>query len=120
MQISVSRGVLLRVSLSFVMLIAFFLPWFQMAGFGVSGYNFGQLGSYGNLAWILPLSAFVTILVSFAGNENVGRAAAAFTGMVPFFLVYAALMVTGAPFQLLSIGLFGIPRGRWDAGLCNF
>ena len=53
---------------AFGLLVAFFMPWVA----GMSGYNLGQLGSYGNYAWAIPILAGVTILLSFSGINNRG------------------------------------------------
>ena len=69
-------------------LVSFFLPWFQLFGHGISGYQIGSLGSYGNYAWIIPILAVGTILLTFARQNN--RIVGAFTGLVPIgVLIYA-------------------------------
>lgn len=60
---------------------AFFMPWVQLFGFAASGYNLGQLGSYGNYAWIIPILSCATIITSLAGSDN--RGIGALTGIVP-------------------------------------
>ena len=60
---------------------AFFMPWFQLFGVAATGYNLGQLGSYGNYAWIVPILSGATILLSLNGYNN--RGVGAFTGIVP-------------------------------------
>jgi hypothetical protein len=75
-------------------LISFFLPWFQILGHGVSGYDIGQLGSYGNYAWSIPVLAVGTILATFAGQDN--RLFGALTGLVPLGAIGYALLKIGA------------------------
>ncbi len=71
------------------LLIGFFLPWFQLLGFGVSGYQLASLGSYGNYAWLVPILALLVILQSFsADNVRLG----AIAGMVPLGAIIYGLM----------------------------
>lgn len=49
---------------AFGLLAAFFMPWFQLFGVGISGYNLSKLGAYGNYAWAIPILTGATILVS--------------------------------------------------------
>jgi hypothetical protein len=62
------------------MLAAFFMPWIQLFGVGMSGYNLGRLGSFGNYAWAIPILAGATILLTFSGinNRGIGALAGAF------------------------------------------
>lgn len=96
---------------------AFFLPWFQLFGFAASGYNLGRLGSYGNYAWIIPILAGATILVSLSGGPN--RPVGAFTGIVPLAAILygwvrlgsegggdAMSQVSQMAGQVLSIGAY--------------
>ena len=59
---------------AFGLLASFFMPWVQFFGVGMSGYNLGRLGSYGNYAWIIPILVGVTILLTYSGvnNRNIG------------------------------------------------
>ncbi len=66
---------------AFGLLAAFFMPWVQLFGVGVSGYNLANLGSYGNYAWIIPILAGGTVLLTFSGVDN--RPIGAVTGIVP-------------------------------------
>ena len=78
---------------AFGLLAAFFMPWVQLFGAGMSGYNLGSLGSYGNYAWVIPILAGGTILLSFTGVNN--RGLGALTGIVPLgALVYALIRVS--------------------------
>jgi hypothetical protein len=98
-----SRAVLIC---SFGMLAAFFMPWLQLFGIGMSGYNLGTLGSYGNYAWAIPILAGGTILLSFAGVNN--RPLGAFTGIVPLGALGYALA------RLSSEGGANAARGALD------
>lgn len=72
------------------LLAAFFMPWVQLFGVGISGYNLGQLGSYGNYAWVIPILAGATILVGYFGVNN--RAVGAIAGIVPLSAIFYALV----------------------------
>jgi hypothetical protein len=99
------------------LLAAFFMPWFQLFGSGISGYQIGTLGSYGNYAWVIPLLACCTLLMSLPGMNN--RAIGIITGLVPLgAMFYAYIKLTenfgtntsGAAYELskhvFSIGAF--------------
>lgn len=47
-----------------------FLPWFSLFGAGMSGYELGKLGSYGNLAYVGPVIALLTLLQGYAGDNR--------------------------------------------------
>lgn len=77
---------------AFGLLAAFFMPWIQFFGVGMSGYNLGRLGSYGNYAWIIPILAGVTILLTYSGINN--RISGALSGIVPLAaLSYGVLRI---------------------------
>jgi hypothetical protein len=90
---------------AFGILAAFFMPWLQFLGAGMSGYNLGQLGSYGNFVWVIPILAGATILASFSGGNN--RAIGVITGVVPLAaLVYLLLSMTNSR-SGMNVFLFG-------------
>lgn len=98
------------------LLVAFFLPWFQLFGFGISGYGIARLGSYGNLAWAIPLLAGTTIVRSLTGHN--ARLIGMITGIVPIAgtvsFLYLLAQEVGAPagellegaVHLFSIGAY--------------
>lgn len=55
------------------LIASFLLPWVQLLGLGVSGYNLSQLGSYGNLAWVVPSVGIVCLLAN-TSKQALGRA----------------------------------------------
>ena len=88
--------------------ICFFLPWAQIFGFGVSGYNLAQLGSYGNWAWVILISSIITILTFAMETETmIARLIAGVTGALPIIgLMYAVNNIGQNVFQVLSIGVY--------------
>ncbi len=75
------------------LLAAFFMPWVQLFGLGLSGYSLGKLGSYGNYAWVIPILAGATIWTSFSGANN--RAVGILTGIVPLVAIFYGLVRIG-------------------------
>lgn len=67
------------------LIAAFLMPWVQIFGAGLSGYSLGQIGSYGNYAWVVPVLAGVTVLVTVAGANN--RLVGAAAGAVPLLIL---------------------------------
>ncbi len=93
------------------LLVAFFLPWFQLFGMSVSGYDLARLGSYGNLAWLIPILAGATIWISLAGRDN--RDLGLITGILPLAgLLYGLISLSSqtglnrALLHVLSIGAY--------------
>lgn len=66
-------------------LAAFFMPWVQFFGLGISGYNLGRIGSYGNYAWVVPVLSGAVVLVTFAGLKN--RLLGAIAGVIPLCMI---------------------------------
>lgn len=94
-----------------VIVIGFFLPWSQLLGFGVSGYNIGQLGSYGNWAWLILVSSIITVVLFSVDigehNEGLAKLSAYATGILPIAGMLYGLRIFGPKlFQLLSIGAY--------------
>jgi branched-chain amino acid transport system permease protein len=90
------------------LVVFFFLPWAQLFGFGVSGYNLGQLGSYGNLAWLILVGGIATIAaIVLEADEALARMVAGVTGFLPWAgLLYGLSKVGTDLFQILSIGAY--------------
>lgn len=61
--------------------VAFFMPWFQLFGAGISGFEITNLGSYTNYLWVIPGLAGYTVLLGASGTNN--RVMGAITGIVP-------------------------------------
>ena len=79
------------------LLAAFFMPWIRIFGVGISGYNLGQLDSHGNYAWIIPIVAGITILLSYIEVSN--RAIGVVAGIIPLGAI------------LYALGRVGLERG---------
>jgi len=60
---------------------AFFMPWFQLFGAGVSAFELTKFGSYANYLWVIPGLAGVTMLMGVSGTNN--RIMGAIAGIVP-------------------------------------
>jgi hypothetical protein len=101
---------------AFGILAAFFMPWVQVLGVGMSGYNLGSLGSYGNYAWVVPILAGGTILLSFTGVNN--RGIGALTGIVPLgALVYAFIRLSSEGGSNASESAFKFAQQVFSIGM---
>lgn len=87
---------------AFGLLAAFFMPWVQLFGVGISGYNLGRLGSYWNYAWVIPILAGATILFTFSGYNN--REIDAIAGIVSLGVILYGMEVVVIEVHVLSIG----------------
>jgi len=87
------------------LIIFFFLPWGQILGFSISGYNLGEIGSYANLVWLIPLFSIILIVMALTGKNL--KLIAALTGLLPIIgLLYGIVEVGGDLFQVLGIGVY--------------
>jgi hypothetical protein len=85
-QAATSKSILIWAS---VVLVGFFLPWFQAFGLGMSGYQIGNLGSYGNYVWVIPILCGATIFMGLTGADN--RLVGGLAGLVPIGAIIYAL-----------------------------
>jgi hypothetical protein len=83
----------------------FFLPWLQILFARPSGFNFAQEGGKYLLLWSIPVFCVLTF---FAGiTKTSQRAAAQFTGMLPFCFLGVGLYSEGADLmKVLTIGAY--------------
>jgi hypothetical protein len=87
------------------MILFFFMPWAQLLGFNASGYDLQKLGSYGNLAWLIPVFSGITIAAGFYGKRQ--KELGLLTGVLPLLgLVYALVKVGPVLFDVLAIGAY--------------
>ncbi|NUM77077.1 hypothetical protein HUU40_22190 [candidate division KSB1 bacterium] len=87
------------------MIAAFFLPWAQIFGFSASGYNLGKLGSYANLAWLIPGMSVAVIALRLAGKSI--KIAALITGLMPFVgLLYGVSKIGDKLFHVVGVGVY--------------
>jgi len=95
-----------QIILAGLITLGFFLPWAQIFGFGVSGYNLGQFGSYGNYAWLILLSSVITIvLCSIREIEGIAIISQYITGALPIIALFVLIHLFGKDiFQMLSLG----------------
>jgi Tfp pilus assembly protein PilE/uncharacterized membrane protein YecN with MAPEG domain len=87
------------------MIGSFFLPWVQLFGMSGSGYELSKFGSYGNLAWVIPIAAVVTLVTSLAGND--AKRPHIVTGLLPYAgLAYGLSQIGKELFHVLAIGVY--------------
>ncbi len=103
------------------MIAAFFMPWFQLLGASVSGYQLTQFGSYGNYAWIIPVLAGLTVILGASGTDN--RVMGVITGLVPLAATAYAYFAMQPPADarqrpgVLAIDVSGILQHTMAIGL---
>jgi hypothetical protein len=89
------------------LLASFLLPWIQIMGFGASGYNLSQLGSYGNLAWVVPVVGIVCLLTHTSrGSTMRARKSVSMIG---------ALLLIGGMFFVIARISERVGEGIWHA-----
>jgi hypothetical protein len=102
------------------LIAGFFLPWGQFLGFSASGYNISSIGFYGNLAWLVPISAAIVIWIEFTTHRDRTREQSEVVGgfllWKPFFRVLAGLT------PLIAVGVLMVKTGTasmhfWGIGI---
>lgn len=89
-----------------VIVVGFFMPWAQLFGFGASGYQMAKLGSYGNLAWLVPAAGVITLLLDWSGSSS-RKVAGMAAGILPWLALVVGLRKVGYEiFQVLAIGAY--------------
>ena len=87
------------------LIVFFFLPWVQLLGFNASGYDVQKLGSYGQLVWLVPISAAATVIAGLYGQRQ--NALALLTGALPFLgLLYVLTKVGDQVLHALAVGAY--------------
>jgi len=88
-----------------ILIVSFFLPWGQVFGFGLSGHGLTKMGSYGTLAWLIPL--FSTLVIIIGLNEGDQKLLGMATGSLPWIgLVYGLAKAGDDLFHVLAIGAY--------------
>lgn len=85
--------------------ISFFLPWAQIFGNNISGFDLQKLGDQQLLLWAIPIFSAITILAGLIkqGQHIVGQVA----GVLPFFVgVFWYLKLGNDMFRILSFGAY--------------
>ena len=87
-------------------LICFFLPWAQIFGGNVSGFDLQKLNDQQKLLWLIPIFCVITIIGGLTGRSQ--KIAAQLTGALPFFaLAYWLHQLGGDLMKVLNIGAYG-------------
>ena len=66
------------------LLICFFLPWAQILGQGISGFDLQKLGGSQKFLWLIPISCGLTIAAGYLKQGQ--KVAAEFAGVLPFLV----------------------------------
>ena len=88
---------------SFVLFVAFFLPWINLLGVNLAGFDLHKIWEPGRFAWVIPVAALGAVVLGLVRRPNVALAQLA--GGLPFiFLALALFRYGGELFQIVSIG----------------
>jgi hypothetical protein len=84
-------------------ILSFILPWVNILGSNISGMDIQKNFPSYRLVWLVPVSAIITLLLNFAGqNINLLRRLA---GLCPFVILAYALNQTGSDLlKIISVG----------------
>jgi hypothetical protein len=87
--------------------ICFFLPWAQILGQGISGFDLQKLGGSQKLLWLIPISCGITIAAGYLKQGQ--KAAAQFAGVLPFFALAYWIYQLGFDVikNMLAFGAYG-------------
>lgn len=88
---------------SFVLFVAFFLPWINLLGTNVAGFDLHKVWEPGRFAWVIPAAALGAVVLGLLRRQNVALAQLA--GGIPFVLLALALFRYGGDvFQAIAVG----------------
>jgi len=85
--------------------ISFFLPWAQIFGANLSGFDLQKMGDEQRLLWAIPVFCAITIIAGFAKQSQ--KDVAQITGALPYVVgVYWYLKLKDDFFHVLVFGAF--------------
>jgi len=85
--------------------VSFFLPWAQIFGANLSGFDLQKLGDEQRLLWFIPIFCVITIVAGFAKASQ--HIAARLTGVLPFCVgAYWYYKIGSDLFHVLTYGAF--------------
>ena len=85
--------------------VSFFLPWANIFGANVSGFDLQKMGDGQKLLWLIPIFCLITIIavITKRGRQFAGQ----LTGTLPFIVgVYWYMKLGSDMFQILSFGAY--------------
>ena len=88
---------------SVILLVSFFLPWVNIMGGSVAGYQLRQIWAPGPYLWSIPALAAIAIAMGMAGRNNIAIAQSA-GGLPLVFLAVALYQFGGDLFKGVAIG----------------
>ena len=103
---AVSLGRAQLVSLCAVGLgVCFFLPWANLFGGNVSGFDLQKLGSVHRLLWLIPICCAITVLAGITKRSQ--QIAGQFSGALPFAVgLYWYTKLGSDMFHILTYGAY--------------
>ena len=85
--------------------VSFFLPWVQIIGANISGFDLQKMGDQERLLWIIPICCAITIFANITKRSK--EFARQFTGVLPFLVGgYWYFKLGNDMFQLLTYGAY--------------
>jgi hypothetical protein len=85
--------------------VSFFLPWAQLLGINLSGFDLQKMGDQQRLLWIIPICCAITIFAN--ATKRSQELAGQFTGVLPFLVGgYWYYKLGSDMFQILAYGAY--------------
>ena len=85
--------------------VSFFLPWAQILGANISGFDLQKMGDQQRLLWAIPIFCAITIFAGITKKSQQG--AGMLTAMLPFLVgVYWYTKLGSDLFHILTYGAF--------------
>jgi hypothetical protein len=85
--------------------VSFFLPWAQIFGASLSGFDLQKMGDEQRFLWLIPVGCVITILagVTKRSQQIIGQ----LTGLLPFLVgIYWYVKIKDDLFHVLTYGAF--------------